>query len=160
MPTAGRTRALVLTVHGDPIARYLWCRYLRQAGLDALEATCGAEAIELAARDRPALAVVDVELPDMSGYSLGRTLWREPATSSTRLLYVSRARAPAALRLESLAAGGDAAMALPLERDEFLTTVAMLLGSPRRSPAVGRDAWSWQSLSSGVDDVMSSGPLK
>ena len=155
-----RIQGLVLIAHCDEIARYLWCRYLRQAGFDVREASTGAEALALVERESVDLAMINVELPDMSGYELGRQLWQNRSASPIRLLYASEACASADRRLEGLAAGGDASMTLPIDRDELITTVTMLLCNrlPDAPPEGG--AWSWQALSSGVDGVMSVGPAR
>ncbi|HEU4405883.1 MAG TPA: response regulator [Polyangiaceae bacterium] len=140
-----RCKGLILNVSGDEVLRYLIGRYLRQAGLTVREASTGAEALDLVAGEPPDLAVLDLALPDMSGYCLGRTLWHAPSTSSIRLLYVSDTRVADERRIESLASGGDASMTHPIDRDEFLTTVAMLLGQ-RRDARRGRAPWSLPSL--------------
>ncbi|HEU4535928.1 MAG TPA: response regulator [Polyangiaceae bacterium] len=130
----------------DEVLRYLIGRYLLQAGLTVREASTGAEALDLVASEPPDLAVLDLELPDMSGYCLGRTLWQGRSTSSIRLLYVSDTRVAEQRRIEGLASGGDASMTLPIDRDELLTTVFMLLGQ-RRDARRGHAPWSLPSPS-------------
>ncbi|HEU4539322.1 MAG TPA: response regulator, partial [Polyangiaceae bacterium] len=103
----------IVTANADEVLRYLLTHYLRESGFLVFEASTGAEALALVECKAPDLAVLDVELPDMSGYSVGRSLWHGKATSSVRVLYTSDARATAGRRIEGLGAGGDASMTHP-----------------------------------------------
>jgi DNA-binding response OmpR family regulator len=147
-------RRRIVTANADEVLRYLLARYLREEGFLVFEASTGAQALALVECEAPALAVLDVELPDVSGYCVGRTLWQSKATSSVRVLYTSDARATARRRIEGLGAGGDASMTHPVDRDEFITTVTMLLGS-QHDRRGGRAPWAWPSLRSSANSVAS-----
>ena len=56
----------------------------------------GADALVAAAKHRPALILMDIEMPDMDGYTACRALKLDPATESTPVIFVT-----------SLAAAGD-----------------------------------------------------
>lgn len=144
-----RCRGLILNVNADEVLRYLLGRYLAQAGFAVRDASTGAEALAIVALEPPDIAVLDLDLPDMSGYCLGRTLWADPSTSAIRLLYMSDTRVAAKRRIEGLSSGGDASMTRPVDRDEFLTTIGMLLGQ-RHDERRGRAPWSWPSLPSAL----------
>ncbi len=146
---------VILTVNADEAHRCLVGRYLRQAGFVVREAPTGAEALACVAREPPDLVVLDVELPDMSGYCLGRTLWEDPATSAIRLLYTADARASVGRRLEGLEAGGDASMTHPVDRDQLVTTVSMLLCRPH-DERQGRAPWLWPWLPDANGEARSS----
>jgi DNA-binding response OmpR family regulator len=139
-------KSVILNVNADEVLRYLLGRYLLEAGFAVRDASTAAQALDLVAREPPDLAVLDVELPDMSGYCLGRTLWQGPSTSSIRLLYMSDTRVGVQRRIEGLASGGDALMTRPVDRDEFLTTIMLLLGQPHDERR-GRAPWTWPSIS-------------
>ncbi|WP_045727864.1 HD domain-containing phosphohydrolase [Xanthomonas sp. GPE 39] len=49
----------------------------------------GAEALRGVAKHHPALILLDVELPDMDGYSIARTLKQEPRSASIPIIFVS-----------------------------------------------------------------------
>jgi two-component system, OmpR family, response regulator len=68
-------RRRIVTANADEVLRYLLARYLREEGFLVFEASTGAQALALVECEAPALAVLDVELPDVSGYCVGRTLW-------------------------------------------------------------------------------------
>jgi DNA-binding response OmpR family regulator len=144
-----RRKGLILNVNADEVLRYLLGRYLTQTGFAVRDASTGAAALEIVALEPPDIAVIDLDLPDMSGYCLGRRLWEDPSTSSIRLLYMSDTRVAAKRRIEGLSSGGDASMTRPVDRDEFLTTISMLHGQ-RHDERQGRAPWSWPSLPSAL----------
>ena len=57
----------VLNVDDYEPGLYARSRILRQAGFEVVEASNGAEALRLAALHKPAVALLDVNMPDMSG---------------------------------------------------------------------------------------------
>ena len=62
---------------------------LRQAGFTVLEAATGAEALRLTAEHKPALVLLDVNMPDMSGLEVCRRLKSDPDTAAILVLHVS-----------------------------------------------------------------------
>jgi two-component system nitrate/nitrite response regulator NarL len=65
----------VLIVDDDPRFRALARTLLRASGCDVVaEAADGAQALAAADRARPDAALIDVQLPDVDGVSLARTL--------------------------------------------------------------------------------------
>ncbi len=76
-PSAGGTGARVLVVEDDPSTRALVARVLAGAGYAIIEATDGAQALDLLARADPALVVLDVGLPGVDGFEVCRRLRRD-----------------------------------------------------------------------------------
>lgn len=120
-----------MIVNDDAPSRYLLARYLRQGGFRVLEANDGAEALEVVARERPDLVVLDVRLPNVSGYEVGRRLRAEPETAGIGILYVSAYYPVDVVNAE--AGDGDAYMAQPIDQTELLTTVRLVLKTRRGS---------------------------
>src|SRR5262249_54777319 len=58
---------MILNVDDTEGARYAKTRSLQHAGFEVVEAGTGADALRAAEQLRPALAVLDVHLPDMNG---------------------------------------------------------------------------------------------
>jgi signal transduction histidine kinase len=65
---------LVMVVDDNRDARDTLIDALKQAGLDAVGAASSAEALDLAARRHPRVAVLDIGLPEIDGYDLARAL--------------------------------------------------------------------------------------
>ena len=68
---------------------YARSRALRQAGFTVLEASNGTEALRLAPIHKPALVLLDVNMPDMSGLEVCRRLKTDPDTAALLVLHVS-----------------------------------------------------------------------
>jgi DNA-binding response OmpR family regulator len=66
--------ARILNVDDNEAMRYTTSRALRQAGFDVLEAGTGADAVALTHSAGPDLVLLDVKLPDVSGFDLCRQL--------------------------------------------------------------------------------------
>jgi DNA-binding response OmpR family regulator len=80
---------------------------LRQAGFTVLEASTGTQALRLAAEHKPALVLLDVNMPDMSGLEVCRRLKTDPETSSVLVLHVSATATRGSDRLQALEHGAD-----------------------------------------------------
>src|SRR6186713_1660714 len=85
---APNTLATILLVDDDAVNRQLMAWMFRNAGYRALEAGTGEEALSLA-RQRPDLAVLDVNLPDMSGFDVCRQIKADPATRGISVVHLS-----------------------------------------------------------------------
>ena len=116
---------LVLVVNDDGPSLFLLAQYLRAGGYRVVEAQTGADALELAARESPDLVVLDVLLPDVVGYEVARRLRAAPATARIGVVYVSASYDVAEVRSND--GTGDAYMAPPIDREELLTTVRLVL---------------------------------
>ena len=84
-------RALILNVDDYEAARYARSEMLRRAGFDVIDAGSGAQALETAARRRPDLILLDVNLPDMDGFEVCRRLRAAPAALTVPIVLTSRA---------------------------------------------------------------------
>src|SRR3712207_1628032 len=118
----------VLIVEDDPdIAEGL--RYnLEREGLEARVALTGEQGLAAALDEgnTPALVILDVMLPGMSGTELCRRLRREPPTRRTPIIMLT-ARASEADRVAGLDLGADDYIAKPFSVRELLARVRAVL---------------------------------
>ncbi|HEY6186691.1 MAG TPA: response regulator transcription factor [Pyrinomonadaceae bacterium] len=118
----------VLIVEDDPdIAESL--RYnLERDGLAASIAETGEKGLEAAldARNPPALVILDLMLPGMSGTELCRRLRREPATRRTPIIMLT-ARASETERIAGLDLGADDYITKPFSVREVMARVRAVL---------------------------------
>ena len=118
----------ILYVDDTEEQRYAMRRILEGAGYTVVEAGTGTEA--LAKLDPSFLAVVlDVKLPDISGYEVCRRIKATPETSALPVLQVSASFADPALRAHGLQGGADAYIAQPVHAAELLALVGALIQS-------------------------------
>jgi PAS domain S-box-containing protein len=128
---------LVLNVDDNEAARYAKTRILQRAGYRVIDARSGAEAIESVQRDRPELVLLDVRLPDVSGYEVCRMLKRDHP--QLLIIQVSASFVEASDRAHGLDSGADSYLTQPIEQAELLATVRALLRL-RQAEAAARES--------------------
>jgi len=70
----GRKFERVLLVEDEPVLRRVVARNLRGRGIGVVEAETAAEAVEVARADPPDLMLLDINLPDRTGWDVLRAL--------------------------------------------------------------------------------------
>ena len=78
--TLDRHEGQILMVDDDEIARYLLRGLLAGSGHRLLEAQGGVEGLRLARLSKPNLIILDLSMPDLSGFEVLETLKRDPET--------------------------------------------------------------------------------
>jgi DNA-binding NarL/FixJ family response regulator len=119
-------RSSVLVVDGDPESRAALSRTLQRAGYPTQQARTGEEALEAAARQRPALVIMETHLPGASGYEISREL-RERYGEELSIIFVSAARTDETDRVAGLLLGADDYLAKPIPFDHLLARVRRLV---------------------------------
>ncbi|MEV2246650.1 fused response regulator/phosphatase [Streptomyces sp. NPDC049970] len=123
--------ATVLVLDDNDTKRYILGSWLRRAGHTVVEAADGAEGLALLASasdaDLPELAVVDVRLPDMSGFEVCEQIKADPRTASLPVIHVSATAIEVSDRTQGLHRGADAYLSEPIAPDELLATVTAAL---------------------------------
>jgi PleD family two-component response regulator len=94
---------------------------LSPAGFAVLKAYTGRQALDLVQRVRPDVIFVDLDLPDVDGRELCKTLVRHGSVGrSTPILALCTTRPPREQRLEILRAGAWDIVSLPLDPEELV----------------------------------------
>jgi two-component system OmpR family response regulator len=143
----------ILVVDDDADFRALVVSALAQAGFEPLEAATGNDALDCAARKRPSLVILDVRLPDLSGYEVCREL-RDRLGASVPVMFVSGERIESFDRVAGLLVGGDDYLVKPFELDELVARARRLVERPRgskQSPSLtGRESQVLALLADGL----------
>jgi DNA-binding response OmpR family regulator len=100
---------------------------LKEAGYEVAVARDGSEALRLAEALRPDLLVLDIMLPEVSGFDVCRRIRAEAKLAGTRILVLT-ARGQAADAERIVAAGAHAYMIKPFATKELVRIVGELLG--------------------------------
>jgi len=116
----------VLVVEDDPDSRRFMQRLLRLWGYDALTAEDGPAAVEAAVAHRPRVALVDLGLPGLDGYEVGRQI-RAALGEAVRLIALTGYGDPED-RDKTAAAGFDLHLVKPVHPDRLSQTISNLLG--------------------------------
>jgi CheY-like chemotaxis protein len=98
---------------------------MQMLGHEVFQAHGGREAIELARASGPDLILLDIGMPDMSGYDVARALRAEPGLSATRLIALTGYGSEEDRR-ESRAAGFDDHLVKPVDFDRLERILARL----------------------------------
>jgi DNA-binding NarL/FixJ family response regulator len=127
--------ATVLLVEDDEGLRGLMASLLEEASYTTVEVGSGEDALQVTTQRRIDIALLDVELPGLSGYEVCRRL-REQLGPSLPIMFVSGSRTEALDRVAGLLIGADDYLVKPFAPEELLARVRALL---RRAQA-GRPA--------------------
>jgi DNA-binding response OmpR family regulator len=125
--------ARILVIEDDPRTAELVAAYLRREGYDTAIAADGREGLQRAERERPDLVVLDLMLPELSGWEVCRRLRRE-ADIPILILSASDQEAD---RIRGLDVGADDYVVKPFSPKEVVARVKAILRRTRR-PAVLR----------------------
>ncbi|HEY2868799.1 MAG TPA: response regulator transcription factor [Gaiellales bacterium] len=127
----------VLVVDDEPRIVEFLTENLRDDDFTVLTAATGAEAIELLGRARPDLVLLDVVLPDMSGYEICRTVRagdgiNDPWDPDLPIIMLS-AKAEHVDRVRGLVRGADDYVTKPFHYPELLARIGAILARVSRS---------------------------
>jgi PAS domain S-box-containing protein len=136
-------RATILVVDDREENRYIVSRTLLAAGYSVVEARTGQEALA-AAGDLPDLVLLDIRLPDMTGYDVCNRIKANPTTRGIPVVHLSASFITSESKVMSLEGGADAYLTQPVEPPVLLATVKALLRL-RKAEAMSRlSARQWQ----------------
>jgi two-component system phosphate regulon response regulator PhoB len=120
------TGARVLVVDDEPDIVALVAYHLAKAGYRVSTAATGPEALKAAKEERPALVVLDLMLPGMSGYEVIEQLRGSDETSDVAVLMLT-ARKEEADRVRGLSLGADDYLTKPFSPPELVLRVKAIL---------------------------------
>jgi signal transduction histidine kinase len=127
---------LILNVDDYFPGRYARTRLLRQAGYPVIEAGSAKETFELVERERPALILLDVNLPDINGFEVCRKLRETPETAATTILHISASNVLIQHQVSGLDSGADGYLVEPVEPAVLLATLNAFLRARRAEDEV------------------------
>jgi twitching motility two-component system response regulator PilH len=117
----------ILIVDDSATQRLFLTDVLSRAGYSVIQAANGSEAVQKSHLERPDLIVLDVVMPDQSGFHVTRTLARDPMTSAIPVILCTSKSAPTD-RLWGLRQGARQYLTKPVRAEELLASVAALVG--------------------------------
>ncbi|HKY51064.1 MAG TPA: response regulator transcription factor [Candidatus Limnocylindria bacterium] len=125
-----RPRGRVLIVDDDPIVCELVMTTLTEHGYHVRAASDAREALHVIMRDTPDVVVLDVHLPDVSGYQVCRRI-RDEHGDSIGIILLSGQRKESMDLAAGMLLGADDYMVKPFELDELLARVQRLVRPTR-----------------------------
>jgi PAS domain S-box-containing protein len=143
----------ILYVDDDPTNRRSLSWLLRAAGYAVTEAATGSEALRLV-NDKPDLVILDVNLPDVSGFEVCRRIKAHPATTRIPVLHLSGVFVRSEDKTHGLEEGADGYLLKPAEPREVLATVKALLRVHQAEEAARSAAHQWQATFDALGDAV------
>ncbi|HUS04834.1 MAG TPA: ATP-binding protein [Bryobacteraceae bacterium] len=128
----------ILNVDDYDPGRYARTKILRQAGFPVIEAVNGREALTLVADRRPPLVLLDVNLPDISGFEVCQQIKRNPTTANTTVLHISASNVQSKHMVQGLDAGADSYLVEPIDPAVLVATVKAFLRARAAEDALRR----------------------
>lgn len=117
----------LLVVDDNEANLYVRSRILRRAGFAVLEARTGYECLRLVASARPALVLLDMNLPDLHGSEVCRRIKRDATFTTVFVLHISASLISPQEKANALDDGADGYLIEPVEPEELIATVRALL---------------------------------
>jgi PAS domain S-box-containing protein len=117
----------LLIVDDNTATRYALRRRMERQGFTVSEAGTGTEGLAMIKDQVPDALILDVNLPDMSGFDIVRQLRAAPRTALLPVVHVSAASIQTGDIVTGLEAGADAYLVHPVDPDVLLATLRTLL---------------------------------
>ena len=119
----------ILIIEDNEQNLYLATFLLEKDGHEILQARSGPEGIALAARVRPDLILLDIQLPQMDGYSVARALRQNPTLTDVPIVAVT-SYAMLGDRERALEAGCNGYIEKPINPETFASEIERSLWAP------------------------------
>ena len=128
----GESRGHVLVLEDDPRLQHMLSTVLRLENYDVEGVSSGSRALTAIEARRPDLMVLDLLVPDVSGWEVARRLRADPTSANIPILVVSSVQDLAA---EAERMGADDHLAKPFLAQDLLNKVLSLLNRGRLADA-------------------------
>jgi two-component system, cell cycle response regulator DivK len=122
-----KTRILIIEDNEQNL--YMEAYLLEQHGYEVVQARDGREGLDLAGRLKPALILLDIQLPVMDGHEVARRLKEQPETRDIPIVAVTSYAMPKD-RERVLAIGCEGYIEKPINSDTFVSEIERYLPTP------------------------------
>ncbi|MBD0306386.1 MAG: response regulator [Nitrospiraceae bacterium] len=121
-------KAKIMIVDDDAGTRLVLSTRLRAHHYDVVMASDALQAITIVRKESPNLLILDIGLPGGDGFLVVQRLKAIPAFASIPIIIISAAVDPRLSESKALDVGAEAFLSKPVEPDELLATVKMIVG--------------------------------
>ena len=116
----------ILIIEDNEQNMYLISFILQKHGFEVYQAWDGRQGIEMAPEVKPDLIILDIQLPEMDGYSVARELRNRKGFEQTPIVAVT-SYAMVGDREKAMAAGSTGYIEKPINPDTFMVEVMQYL---------------------------------
>jgi two-component system cell cycle response regulator DivK len=128
-------KAKILLIEDNPENRYLVTFLLEQHGHEVIAAESGHRGLELAAKVRPDLILLDIQLPGMDGHAVARAIKSDPHLQHIPIVAVT-SYAMVGDQEKCFAAGAKGYIEKPINPETFVAEIERFLLSPGKDPTL------------------------
>jgi two-component system, OmpR family, phosphate regulon response regulator PhoB len=128
----------ILVVDDEPDITALVAYHLARSGYRVSTASSGTEALQAAREEQPALVVLDLMLPELSGFEVLERMRADRALAETPVLMLT-ARRDEPDRVQGLSLGADDYLVKPFSPQELVLRVRNILRRSRTKPSEKRN---------------------
>lgn len=121
----------ILVVEDQNEIRELIDRLLQRKGFEVVTAENGEQAVEAARDKKPALIIMDLEMPVLDGWEATKRIKADPATAGIPVLALT-AHTTSGDRDAEYAAGADAFLTKPIDFERLFARIDELLKQARK----------------------------
>lgn len=119
---------VILIVEDDPKSLKLAKDLLKVSGYDTLQASDGAQGVELAKARKPDLILMDIMMPKMDGYTACQVIKTDTATKDIPVIMVTALGFELNKQLAERV-GASGYITKPIDRQELVKTIGTFLGT-------------------------------
>ncbi len=113
----------ILVTDDDPDILEINATILRNAGYEIYEASTGAECLDMVRQHRPDLVLLDVVLPDMTGFDVCKGIKEDPELQRPFVILMSGIQVSSDHQAEGLSVGADGYLVKPMSKKEFVARI-------------------------------------
>jgi CheY-like chemotaxis protein len=128
---------VIVVVDDNHIHAYSMRKLLEEAGYSVLEAHTGDEAVELTKRHSPDLLLLDINLPDFSGFEVCRQV-REWNENLPAIVFHTATSANETSHRRAMALGATAFLTYPVSKDQLLLVILTSIARSKNAQAGGQ----------------------
>lgn len=149
-----RNDILILNVDDNEVGRYSKTRMLRFLGYKVIEADSGLAAMEQLSKEDPDLVLLDVNLPDISGYEVCKRIKNDRSISHIPVVMTSAAFIRGADRARGLEGGAEVYMVEPLGPEIMQATINSVLRTKQAEKRTHTAIRQWEATFSSISDAI------
>src|SRR5437899_9505831 len=116
-------RHKILFADDDPAVRKIYQHHIERVGFEWVEVSNGRDALEAAKREKPLLAVLDIEMADRDGLSVLCEFKKSPKTRAMPVIVITSLQAYYSCREELKAAGAACFLTKPFGPAQLLAAI-------------------------------------
>jgi CheY-like chemotaxis protein len=127
-------RQIILLVDDNQTHQYSLGKHLEESGFIVVHAQTGSEALEMAASYRPDAVLLDINLPDMTGFDVCEGLKSDPQTELIPIIFHSATHDTQSARAQAMDLGAVSFLSYPISIEHLIRVLqgAFLHAGERR----------------------------